>query len=310
MASQTPSETVNDLTSQSNAFLLLPLLLLVDSLHFVFARLLLPHLPGGTSAFYVLATASGEVTVYMLLSRKVKLEILRKNLSFFLLIGLLVAASTAINYIAVGYIDPGTASLLAQTATIFALVLSVAWLKENLNRREIAGSLIAIMGVIVISFQPGDYLRVGSLLILASALMYATHTAIVKRHGGDMDFANFFLFRVTTVSAFLFLFASARGQLLWPSGQAWLILLLAGTVDVVVSRILFYLALRRFQMSFHTIFLTLSPVITVIWSFFLFDLRPSEQSFVGGLAVIAGVAIVTFSRSKNKESEMAESSQV
>ncbi len=308
MASRTPMESSVNLTSQANVFLLLPLLLLVDSLHFIFARLLLPHLPGATSAFYVLAIASVEVVVYMLVTRKVNLEILRKHLPFFLLIGLLVAASTAINYIAVGYIDPGTASLLAQTATIFALILSVAWLKETLNRREIAGSLVAIGGVIVISFQPGDYLRVGSLLILVSALMYASHTAVVKRFGGDMDFANFFLFRVTAVSTFLFLIASIRGQLLWPSGQAWLIMLLAGTVDVVVSRVLFYLALRRFQMSFHTIFLTLSPVITVIWSFFLFDLKPSVQSFVGGLAVIAGVAFVTLSRSKKTEPDLVEGS--
>jgi len=308
MASRTPMESSVNLTSQANVFLLLPLLLLVDSLHFIFARLLLPHLPGATSAFYVLAIASVEVVVYMLVTRKVNLEILRKHLPFFLLIGLLVAASTAINYIAVGYIDPGTASLLAQTATIFALILSVAWLKETLNRREIAGSLVAIGGVIVISFQPGDYLRVGSLLILVSALMYASHTAVVKRFGGDMDFANFFLFRVTAVSTFLFLIASIRGQLLWPSGQAWLIMLLAGTVDVVVSRVLFYLALRRFQMSFHTIFLTLSPVITVIWSFFLFDLKPSVQSFVGGLAVIAGVAFVTLSRSKKTGPDLVEGS--
>jgi drug/metabolite transporter (DMT)-like permease len=139
--------------------------------------------------------------------------------------------------------------------------------------------------------------------------MYALHAAIVKRHGGEMDFANFFLFRLASVSGFLLLFTSLRGQLVWPTGQAWIFLLLAGTIDVVISRTLYYLALRRFQMSFFTIILTLSPVITVLWSFLLFGLIPTQQSMIGGMAVILGVAIVSFSKSKIKESKLVKTSQ-
>jgi drug/metabolite transporter (DMT)-like permease len=309
MPDPSDTEETGKLSVLPNASLLLSLLLLLDSLHFIWARLLIPYLPGGTSAFYVLAIATVEMTVFMVATRRVRVRLLRANLLFFLVIGLLVAISTASTYIAVGYIDPGTASLLAQMTTIFALGLSIFWLREKLAGPEIAGAAIAVVGVIVISFQPGDYLRLGSLLILASALMYALHAAIVKRYGGEMDFANFFLFRMASVSGFLLLFTSLRGQLVWPTGQAWIYLLLAGTVDVVISRTLYYVALRRFQMSFFTIVLTLSPVITVLWSFLLFGLRPTRQSLIGGMAVILGVAIVSFSKSKSKESKLVKISQ-
>lgn len=281
-----------------NAPLVIAILLLVDSLHFVFARLLLPYLPGGTSAFYVLAIATLQVFIFLGLRRRIRFSIFRSNLRFFLAIGLLVATSTTFNYVAVGYIDPGTASLLAQSASIFALGFSIFWLREKLTGLEIIGALIALIGVFVISFQPGDYLRLGSLLVLASAFMYALHAAIVKRHGGQMDFGNFFLFRVASVTGFLLLFTSIRGQLIWPSWEAWRFLILAGTIDVVLSRVLYYLALRRLQMSFHTIILTLSPVITIIWSLILFSEKPTAQSFVGGAAVILGVVIVTWGKSK------------
>ncbi len=306
-----PSPTLQSgkLSRIPNAPLLITLLLL-DSLHFIWARLLLPYLPGGTSAFYVLAIATVEMTLYMVVTRQVQVRLFRENLRFFLVIGLLVAISTSFTYIAVGYIDPGTASLLAQMSTIFALGLSIIWLKEKLAPPEIAGAAIAVFGVLVISFQPGDYLRFGSLLILVSALVYALHAAIVKRHGGEMDFANFFLFRMASVTGFLLLFTSLRGQLVRPTGQAWIYLLLAGTIDVVISRILYYVALRRFQMSFHTIILTLSPVITVFWSFLLFGLKPTLQSFVGGLAVILGVGIVSFSKSRMSTSKLVKTSQL
>ncbi len=283
-----------------NAPLVVAVLVLVDSLHFVFARLLHPYLPGGTSAFYVLAVATVEVAVFLGLRRRIRFQVFRRHLLLFLSIGFLVAASTTFNYIAVGYVDPGTASLLAQTSTLFALGFSLIWLRERLVFAEVIGALVALIGVFVISFQPGDVLRLGSLLVLGSAFMYALHAAIVKRHGGEMDLANFFLFRLASTSGFLLLFTTARGQLLWPPGKAWIILVLAGTVDVVISRTLYYLALRRLRMSFHTIILTLSPVITILWSLLLFSERPTLQSLMGGVAVITGVAIVTMPKSRKK----------
>ena len=154
------------------------------------------------------------------------------------------------------------------------------------------------MGVFIISFQPGDYLRLGSLIVLSGSFMYALHTAVVKRHGSDIEFTNFFLFRVASITGFLLLFTIGRGQLVWPGWQVWPLLLLTGTVDVVVSRVLYYLALRRLQMSFHAILLTLSPVITILWSLVLFGTWPSLQGMLGGTAVIAGVIIVTIHKKK------------
>jgi drug/metabolite transporter (DMT)-like permease len=282
-----------------NAPVVLALLLLVDSLHFVFARLLLPYLPGGTSAFYVLAVATLEITLFLGLRRRIRLAVFRASVPFFLIIGLLVAASTTFNYVAVAYVDPGTASLLAQTATVFALGYSLLWLRERLSRVELLGALVALAGVFTISFQPGDYLRLGSLLVLGSAFMYASHAAIVKRYGGQLDFANFFLFRVASTTGFLLLFTTARGQLVWPPAQAWLIVVLAGTVDVVISRVLYYVALRRLRLSFHTIILTLSPVITILWSIVLFSQSPTPQALAGGAAVLTGVIVVTWGRSRS-----------
>jgi drug/metabolite transporter (DMT)-like permease len=275
---------------------ILIVLLMVDSLHFVFARLLLPHLPPVTSAMYVLMVATLELLVFQALRRSIRFEVLRANLAFFVTIGILVAGATAASFTAVAYIDPGTASLLAQTATIFALLFSVLWLREQLSLAELAGALVALAGVFAISFQPGDYLRLGSMLVLAVAFMYALHTAVVKRYGSDIEFGNFFLFRVGSIALFLLLFAAGRGQLELPSSKAWRLIILAATVDVVISRALYYLALRRLRLSLHAIILTLSPVITILWSLALFGTQPTLQGLLGGAAVISGVAIVTVRR--------------
>ena len=285
-----------------NAPLLIAILLLVDSLHFVFARLLHPYLPGGTSAMYVLGFAAVEVTVFLGIRGRIRAAVFRQHAWFFLTIGFLVATATTLNYIAVGFVDPGTASLLAQMSTVFALGFGLFWLREKLSPIELLGAMVALAGVFIISFQPTEGLfRLGSFMVLGSAFLYALHTAVVKRYGGEMDFSNFFLFRVACTAAFLLLFTTVRGQLMLPPEPAsWFFLILAGTVDVVISRVLYYLALRRFRLSYHTILLTLSPVITILWSLALFQERPEIQGLLGGAAVILGVLIVTSQRAKKR----------
>ena len=129
-------------------------------------------------------------------------------------------------------------------------------------------------------------------MILASAFMYALHAAIVKRFGQKMVFINFFFFRLLCTSAILFLLAVPRKSLMVTSATAWGLMILVGTVDVAISRALYYLALRRLKISIHAIILTLSPVAAILWSLFLFDTLPNLQQAVGGVGVIIGVMVV------------------
>ena len=278
------------------------ILLLVDSLHFVFARLLLPYLPPVTSSFYYMTVATVEIAVFAAARRQIDWQIFRENAKFFLFIGFLIAAATALSFTAVAYIDPGTASLIARMNTVFALGFGILWLQERLARGEQIGAFVAVIGVFIISFQFGDtsgFLWLGTILVLSSNFAYALHAATVKRQGEGIDFTNFFLFRMATSILFLFIFAVWRGEMMWPTGrEVWWILLLTGTINVTISRSLYYLVLRRFKLSILTILLTLSPVVTILWSLALFGERPSLQGLLGGTAVILGVILVTMSKRK------------
>ena len=288
--------TTRALRQKNSAILLVTVLLIVDSLHFVFARLLLPYISPGVSAMYVMAVGTVEVGLFGLIRRRLHLRSLVKHCWFFLAIGFLVAASTNIGYEAVVFIDPGTATLLNKTSILLGLGFGVFWLREKLSWAQLGGALLAMVGVFVISFQPGDYLRFGSLLILGATLMYALHAAIVKRYGGQIEFVDFFFFRLLFTTAFLFVFSWSRRALAWPGHKAWLLIVLVGTVDVVISRTLYYVALRRLKMSVHSTVLTLSPVAAVLWSLLLFDLVPTVWQLLGGAAVILGVLVVTINQ--------------
>lgn len=289
----TPSATTSSRPAAVSTVALMAVLLLFDSLHFVFAKLLHAYISPGVSVFYVLGISTIEVGVFALAQKRLHIGSLKRHFWFFLAIGFLVAASTNINYEAMAFLDPGTASLLSQTSILFGLGFGVLWLRDRLTRAQIGGALLATAGVFVISFQPGDYLRLGSLMVIGSALMYALHAALAKRHGDAMDFLDFFFGRLLFTTAVLFCFSVARGALAWPTATAWALLALVGTVDVALSRALYYVALRRLTMSMHTLILTITPILAVCWSLLFFRVTPTPAQLVGGAAIIVGVFIVT-----------------
>lgn len=279
-----------------NTSFIVTVLLFVDSLHFVFARLLLPQISPAISAFYVLLIGTVQVGIYGLWTRQLKFAFLRKHGFFFAIIGFLVAASTNINYEAVAYVDAGTASMLAQSATIFGIGLGIIWLGEKLNMKQTIGALIAIIGVVIVSFQTGDYFRIGAILLLIAAFLYSLHGALTKRFSERIDFINFFFFRLVFTTLFLLLFSSLRGAVELPTSTAWAYLFLVGTVDISISRTVYYLSLRRLSLSLHTLILTVSPVVAIIWALALFNTFPSMQQLLGGITVIIGVFIASINK--------------
>lgn len=302
-AGQNPLTVVSQSRLVNNVPVVVSSLLVMDSLHFVFARLLLPYLPPVTAAMYVLAVSTLQVALFLGLWETIDWGVFRRHLWFFLSIGFLIAGSTALSYTSVEFIDPGTASLLGKTSTLFSLAFGLIWLHDRFNLLESVGMVLALLGTFVIAFQPGEFLWMGVLIVLASTFMYALHAALVKSHGGKMSLSDFFLFRLASTTGFLLLFTVGRGELLWPTWPAWLILLLTGTVDVTISRALYYLTLRRLNLSVHAIILTLSPAVSILWTMVIFDIWPTFQQIVGGIAIVAGVLMVSTGQAKNMGSK-------
>ena len=269
------------------------ILLLISSLHFVFARLFAGVIPPATSAFFVLFSATIEYGIYMAIRRKFRWHIFTENAAFFLIIGALVGGSTILNYAAVEFIDAGTASLLSRTSIVFGILFGVVWLKERFTKIEWLGAILCTAGAFTISFQVGNYLRLGSLFVVGGALCYALHAAVVKRDGNDLDFDNFFFFRIAATSLFIFLFSIPMGGIEIPVRESWMILFIAGAVDVVISRVLYYWALRRMRLGFHTVILTASPVLTIIISLLFFDETPTTRALIGGAIVMVGIVVIS-----------------
>ena len=138
---------------------LIGVLVIIDSVHFIFARLLLPHISPSVSVFYIMVVGTLQVGLYGVCCKRIHFRTLYKNFWFFLSIAVLIGVSTIINYEAVALVDAGTASILGKASILMSVGLGIFWLRERLTRFQSLGALFALSGVLVIAFQPGDYIR-------------------------------------------------------------------------------------------------------------------------------------------------------
>jgi S-adenosylmethionine uptake transporter len=86
----------------------------------------------------------------------------------------------------IGRVPLAQAIALTFIAPLIALVLASVFLKEQIGRRSISGSLVAFAGVLVIMFgqaraQLGPQVLLGSTAIIGSALCYAGNIVIMRR---------------------------------------------------------------------------------------------------------------------------------
>ncbi len=213
-----PSKSTQISTSSQSALgvpMLVTAMLLLTSMHFIFAALLKPYLTPSLSVFYILSTATVEVGVYLSFRGGIRFDVFNQNRWFFIILGAAIAISTNLNYLDLG------------SFFFFRLLLTAIW-------------------------------------------MFSIHA--------------------------VFSLSSNQAILVLPSWPGGFMILLVASIEVGISRALYYAALRRLPLSIHTLVLTLAPALTICWSYLLFNHPPHIQQLVGGVGIMGSVMLVTWRR--------------
>jgi drug/metabolite transporter (DMT)-like permease len=213
------------------------------------------------------------------------------------------AAAFALAYVALVRLHAGFGQVLLSLVPLAALLLAVAWRQERLTGAAVAGTLLALTGVAVLSWEaltgpvPLLYLvaAVGSALCLAQAAVLVRGLPPV--HPVTMNAVGM------TVGAALLLAGSAL------SGDSWILprraetrtalayLVLAGSVGVFL---LYLVVLHRWSASRASYVMVLIPFVTVLLSAWLDDEPLGAGLLLGGPLILAGVYVGALRRARTR----------
>ncbi|AYG57542.1 DMT family transporter [Rhizobium jaguaris] len=186
-------------------------------------------------------------------------------------------------------VPTGLVALIADLLPLAIAVLSQPVLGERLSSRQWVGTVIAVIGVLIVSFDSLNFgtapvwaygLTVGSMLVFAVAsVLYR------RRKTQHMQVHQSLCIQTLTGSVLFGLCALTQGSLAPPMtrdfaiGIAWLVL-----IATFLAYAVYYTSLRLFPVAKVSAAIYLSPPVTMLWAWMLFS-EPLTAAMFAGLAV-------------------------
>lgn len=116
--------------------------------------------------------------------------------------GLSQSISQTFTVVAVGLMPLAGAIAINLSASLWAVLLSLIWLKERAGLARWSALLIGFAGVLVVVNPGADSLQVGALFALANAVMYGTVTVAVRGMTATESAKTLLMWQMLTVSFF------------------------------------------------------------------------------------------------------------
>jgi drug/metabolite transporter (DMT)-like permease len=197
-------------------------------------------------------------------------------------------------YYALVRLHAGFGQLVLALVPLGTLLLAVLWRQERFRAAALAGSLLSLAGVAVMSQAPlRESIPLPSLLAaIGSVLCFAQGALVVRRFPPVHPVALNGLGMAT--GAALLLAASAVAGDVWRlprEAETWLALAYLVVIGSGVVFVLYAVVLRHWAASRAAYGFVLIPFVTVVLSAWLDDERISAGLALGGILVLAGVYV-------------------
>ena len=192
----------------------------------------------------------------------------------------------------------------------FALLLGVVLLGERIGIRRIAGVSIAMIGAIIITFDPAAFDDLPALFWMAVSCAFSAFGFIQVRQLGKIHPFTIVAW-ISVVSAPIllttsFIFESDQVQVVQSASlTGWLALAYTAIMSSVVANSGLYFLLQRYPVSQVTPFGLLSPIFAVIGGLLFLDDVLTVGLIFGGSLILFGVTWIN-RRNASLESRAAK----
>lgn len=255
--------------------------------------------PPITSGFYRIFLAWICLLPYCLVKQNLKVE--GKALLIAIIGGLVFASDIAVWNLSLIKISATVSTLLANLAPVWVGLISYLFLRKKSGKLFWAGTIVAILGMIVlVGYQnlASLQLNVGILLAILASLFYAIYICITRGILQKMGTITFMFYNMLAGSVCLFVVNSVQhNELLHYPLNSWLNFIGMGLICQLAGWITINHSLRFLEPTKVSIALLSQTVFAGIIAAILLNERLQFKEIIGSVIVLAGIA-VTFLKPK------------
>ncbi|MBN1991281.1 MAG: DMT family transporter [Anaerolineae bacterium] len=201
-------------------------------------------------------------------------------------------------FIAVNLGNPTLVAFFSRSETVYTVLLGALLLGERMRRYQWAGAILAVFGAGVMTFRAGPVVWLMLALLLVSSFFLSASTLLAKKYILAVEPLVLSTARTVIMAVLLAGVGLAAKQWTWPSGAAWLWIIGGSFFGPFLSYVLFYRGLRYFDLGQGAVIRSTQPLFVAVYSLILFGVFITAQQWLGGLMMLAGVALMLWPRRK------------
>ncbi len=189
-------------------------------------------------------------------------------------------------------IDPAVTVLITRTQIIMVLFLGWFFLREEMVRYLIPGTIITFSGFILMNYNE-DITLGGDLVYylwgVTAAFCFGVSQVILKSIIHQIEPVTLNFLRLLMGCVFISFIPGVIPGIMNMEMDIWLYATASAFFGPLISRLAYMYSVRYIPVSQSTLFIMLSPVFTAILSWVFLGLFPTTQEIVGGVVVMMGV---------------------
>ncbi|RNA67999.1 DMT family transporter [Alteribacter keqinensis] len=211
-------------------------------------------------------------------------------------------------FLSIDLLSPVEIGFLGRFYTVFAVILSVFFLNENLSRKELFFITFAVLGTFLFVDTGGDYTNnlVGSLFALLYTFFFALTNIFIKKTLSKQKSSNSIMFTNNSISLLIIIiYTLIMGELFYGDysfeGIGYLVLstLLGG----FLGTLLLYEALKYLRFSIANVTRAFSPLLLAVISYPFFPIEITVKNTLGAIILILSILLLSTGDKKEKADE-------
>lgn len=195
-------------------------------------------------------------------------------------------------------ISAGISGILVSTTPIFSSALAYIFLKEHFSKWNWLSSLVAFIGISIISISKDDYTTInvlGVLIILLASFSESLYFTFQKKYIEKYGFIAFTLYTIMASSPFMLIFIpEIINDIHGATFTSIVSVLYLAIFPTIIPYVLLAYIVKSVGVSDATMSLYLTPIVSLLLSYLFLDELPTTLAIIGGIITLLGVSLSNF----------------
>ncbi|MEO4467111.1 DMT family transporter [Staphylococcus aureus] len=195
-------------------------------------------------------------------------------------------------------ISAGISGILVSTTPIFSSALAYIFLKEHFSKWNWLSSLVAFIGISIISISKDDYTTInvlGVFIILLASFSESLYFTFQKKYIEKYGFIAFTLYTIMASSPFMLIFIPEIINYIHGATFTSIVsVLYLAIFPTIIPYVLLAYIVKSVGVSDATMSLYLTPIVSLLLSYLLLDELPTTLAIIGGIITLLGVSLSNF----------------